>query len=65
MPPIMPYFDLPWPLPPTRSKRFKMAGSDVLHIVLHILGSTRPSGFFLGPKSQFCQQKKPHLAVLD
>ena len=35
---------------------FKMAGTGVPHIVLHVLGSTLTSGGILGPKRQFCQK---------
>ena len=35
---------------------FKMAGTGVPHIVLHVLCWTRTYKGFLGPKSQFCQK---------
>ena len=52
--PTVPYFDLPLPLLPTRSNFYgsKMAGTGVLNIAIHVLGSTCTSGgYFRSKKS--------------
>ena len=54
-----------WPLLPTWSDFlwFKMAGTGVPYIVLHVSSWTRISRGLLGPKSQFFSSKNSHFLL--
>ena len=64
LPHIAPYFNLPWPILPTRSNlcgsKWSVHVSRILHYMF--LVQPAPHGGILGPKSQFWQ-KFPFLAV--